>query len=261
MNLTVHEAAQDTRRETGVVLRGAELEYRRHGDCWVIPVAGPHIGAWHSTVEAVRIPAGRQWSPPGAAAAEQVAVVLAGAGVGTVGYEISRMRAASALHSPVGSPYSLSAGDREMTVYVWSAVPSEDGTARAGRPGAGPARFRSLWSGETWLTPPVASVLFRPGAGRAGLCLRCGIMLPDETLGVRQHEESETVYFVFEGEGQFYLHDRWVEVGPGDGVFAPPGVRHGARNPHTGHLASRFVVFGGSVAELPSYLVHKLPDL
>ncbi|WP_205830591.1 MULTISPECIES: cupin domain-containing protein [unclassified Microbispora] len=268
MNLTVREAVQETRQdarqdtrqetrqETGVVLRGAELEYRRHGDCWVSPVAGPHIGAWHSTVEAVRIPAGRQWSPPGAAAAEQVAVVLAGAGVGTVGYEISRMRAASALYSPVGSPYSLSAGDREMTVYVWSAVPSSGGTGAAG-----PARFRSLWNGETWLTPPVASVLFRPGAGRAGLCLRCGIMLPGETLGVRQHEESETVYFVFEGEGQFYLHDRWVELGPGDGVFAPPGVRHGARNPHTGRLASRFVVFGGSVAELPSYLHDGVPDL
>ncbi|MBB2748210.1 UNVERIFIED_ORG: mannose-6-phosphate isomerase-like protein (cupin superfamily) [Microbispora rosea subsp. rosea] len=259
MNLTTQEIG--TRQETGAVLRGAELEYRRHGDCWVSPVAGPHIGARHSTVDAVRIPAGRQWSPPGAAAAEQIAVVLAGAGVGTVGYEISRMRAASALYSPMGSTYSLSAGDREMTVYIWSAVPSKGGTARTTRPGTGPARFRSLWNGETWLTPPAANVLFRPEAGCAGLCLRCGIMLPGETLGVRPREESEAVYFVFEGEGQFYLHDRWVDLGPGDGVFAPPGVRHGARNPHAGHLASRFVLFGGSVAEMPSYLADGLPDL
>ncbi|MFI7627234.1 cupin domain-containing protein [Microbispora rosea] len=260
MNLTMQDTRQEIRRETGAVLRGAELEYRRHGDCWVSPVAGPHIGARHSTVDAVRIPAGRQWSPPGAAAAEQVAVVLAGAGVGTVGYEISRMRAASALYSPMGSPYSLSAGDREMTVYIWSAVPSQGGTAPAVRPGAGQALFRSLWNGETWLTPPAANVLFRPEAGHAGLCLRCGIMLPGETLGVRRREESETVHFVFEGEGQFFLHDRWVELGPGDGVFAPPGVRHGARNPHTGRLASRFVVFGGSVAESLSYPADGLPD-
>ncbi|MEV4457990.1 cupin domain-containing protein [Microbispora sp. NPDC049633] len=259
MNLTRHETG--ARHGTGAVLRAAELEYRRHGDCFVSAVTGPHAGARHAAVDAVRIPAGRQWSPPGAAAAEQIAVVLAGAGVGTVGYEISRMRAASALYSPAGSTYSLSAGDREMTVYVWSAVPSEDGLAGTVRPGAGPARFRSLWNGETWLTPPAANVLFRPGAGRAGLCLRCGIMQPGETLGVRPHEENEAAYFVFEGEGQFYLHDRWVDLGPGDGVFAPPGVRHGARNPHSGHLASRFVVFGGSVAGIPSYLADDLPDL
>ncbi|TQS23735.1 cupin domain-containing protein [Microbispora sp. KK1-11] len=264
MNLTTQ--AIGTRQETGTVVRGADLEYRRHGDCWVSPVVGPDIGARHSAVDAVRIPAGRQWSPPNAAAAEQIAVVLAGAGVGTVGYEISRMRAASALYSPMGSTYSLSAGDREMTVYIWSAVPSMGGTASTGRPGTGrpstgPARFRSLWNGETWLTPPAANVLFRPAAGHAGLCLRCGIMLPGETLGVRPHEGSEAAYFVFEGEGQFYLHDRWVDLGPGDGVYAPPGVRHGARNPHAGHLASRFVVFGGSVAEMPSYLADDLPDL
>ncbi|WP_211590366.1 cupin domain-containing protein [Microbispora sp. H11081] len=249
-----------TRQETGTVLRAAELEYRSHGDCWVSPVAGPGLGARHATVDAVRIPAGRQWSPPGAAEAEQIAVVVAGAGVGTVGYEISRMRAASALCSPVGGAYSLSAGDREMTVYIWSRAPEGGpdpaGPVRTGPASTRPARtrlagFRSLWNGETWLTPPAANVLFRPGAGRAGLCLRCGIMQPGETLGVRPHEESESVYFVFEGEGQFYLHDRWVDLGPGDGVFAPPGVRHGARNPHSGHLASRFVVFGGSVAGIP----------
>ncbi|OPG12965.1 cupin domain-containing protein [Microbispora sp. GKU 823] len=250
-----------TTQGIGTLLRGADLEYRRHGDCWVSPVAGPHIGARHAAVDAVRIPAGRQWSPPGAAAAEQVAVVLAGAGVGTVGYEISRMRAASALYSPIGSTYSLSAGDREMTVYIWSAVPSEGGTVRTIPPRTGPVRFRSLWSGETWLTPPAANVLFRPATGCAGLCLRCGIMLPGETLGVRPHEESEAVYFVFEGEGQFYLHDRWVDLGPGDGVFVPPGVRRGARNPHAGHLASRFVVFGGSMAGIPAYLADDLSDL
>ncbi|MEZ0072070.1 cupin domain-containing protein [Planotetraspora sp. GP83] len=241
------------RRATGVVLRGAELEYRPHGECWVSPMVGPEIGAQFVTVDAVKIPPGGRWAPPEAAGEENVAVVLAGSGAGTVDSESSPMGAASALYSPTGSAYSVSAGDTEMTVYVWGSVLPE-GSPRGSRP----ARFRSLWNAETRLagfpgTGQVASAsrtatmnfLFWPGTGSARLCLHCGIMMPEETFNVHLHPASDEAYFVFEGTGQFYLEDRWIDLGPGDGVFAPPNVLHGARNPQSGEEARRFVAFGG----------------
>ncbi|WP_036324293.1 cupin domain-containing protein [Microbispora sp. ATCC PTA-5024] len=240
-----------TRHASGAVLRAAELGYRQCGDCWVSRMVGPEIGATFASVDAVKIPPGRQWAPPDAQGAEQVAVVLSGSGVGTVDFEISPMRGASALYSPTGSTYSVSAGDREMTVYVWTSVLPE-----GARRGTRPARFRSLWNSETRLAglpgigraprrTAATNVLFWPGAGSARLCLHCVIMMPEETLAVHTHPGSDEAYFVFEGSGQFYLDDRWVDLGPGDGVFAPPDVPHGARNPYSGHRADRFVAFGG----------------
>jgi mannose-6-phosphate isomerase-like protein (cupin superfamily) len=69
--------------------------------------------------------------------------------------------------------------------------------------------------------------------------------MPGETFNVHIHPASEDAFIVYEGVGQMYLGDRWVDVERGDMTFAPPFVPHGARNPHTGPAARRFVTCGG----------------
>jgi mannose-6-phosphate isomerase-like protein (cupin superfamily) len=115
-----------------------------------------------------------------------------------------------------------------------------------------------LWNTETQLvafagtatsTPDGAAAtmnfVFWPGTGSPRLSLHCGIQQPGQTFSIHVHPASEEAFIALEGKGQMYLNDRWVDVEPGDITFAPPSMPHGARNPHTGPSARRFVTCGG----------------
>jgi mannose-6-phosphate isomerase-like protein (cupin superfamily) len=64
---------------------------------------------------------------------------------------------------------------------------------------------------------------------------------------VHLHTHSDEAFIAFEGVGQMYLADHWVDVEAGDVLYAEPMVLHGARNPHTGPDAKRFVTCGGPI--------------
>jgi mannose-6-phosphate isomerase-like protein (cupin superfamily) len=48
------------------------------------------------------------------------------------------------------------------------------------------------------------------------------------------HSDKVDSFFILEGEIEFTIDDETVRAGPGCYVAAPPGVRHGFRNPGPG---------------------------
>ena len=53
------------------------------------------------------------------------------------------------------------------------------------------------------------------------------------------HPRAEEIYFLFEGRGRMQLEDAVREVGPGDAIAIPPGMRHQITN--TGSEELRFL--------------------
>jgi mannose-6-phosphate isomerase-like protein (cupin superfamily) len=238
-------------RTGGAVVRAADLRFERHGDLAVARAVGPHLGARLVTLDVVRVPAGRSWSVTGSPT-EQVVLVAAGSGTGSVDDVRRQLGRADALYVPTGSSAAVRSRE-DVGLYVWQHT--LDGSRRRS---ARPRRSGSLWDDETQLrnfagTGQISATdrratmnfVFWPGTGSAALCLHCGIQQAGETFSVHLHEHSEDAFVAFEGDGQMYLRDSWVDVTEGDILFAPPTVLHGARNPHTGPAARRFVTCGG----------------
>jgi mannose-6-phosphate isomerase-like protein (cupin superfamily) len=53
------------------------------------------------------------------------------------------------------------------------------------------------------------------------------------------HPRAEEIYFLLEGRGRMQLEDAVREVGPGDAIAIPPGMRHQITN--TGSETLRFL--------------------
>ncbi|MEU0137194.1 cupin domain-containing protein [Streptomyces sp. NPDC006296] len=213
----------------------------------------PAAGATHVTLHIVRIAAGESFSPDDSIGEENTAVVFDGSGTATVGSRSRRVERAHAAYAPTGQALSLTADAEGLTVYIWRTPLTADR-----RPGTDPEPFSTLWDETTQLrgfggTGQVApdgdratmNFVFWPGNGSSQLCLHCGIQQPGQTFNVHLHPDSDEAFIAFEGIGQMYLRDRWIDVAAGDVLYAAPGVLHGARNPHTGPDASRFVTCGG----------------
>jgi mannose-6-phosphate isomerase-like protein (cupin superfamily) len=240
-------------RPDGAIVRASDLSFAPDGDLMVARAVGPHIGARLVTLDVVRLPAGATWSVTDSAT-ERVVLVWAGTGTGTVDSARCRLSRAGALYCPTASSASVRADrDEPVTLYVWQHALGAD-RPRSSRPRV----FGTLWDDATQLknfagTGQVGptdrratmNFVFWPGTGSAGLCLHCGIQQPGETFSVHLHQHSEDAFIAFEGEGQMFLRNRWIDVHPGDVLFAPPTVLHGARNPHVGPEARRFVTCGG----------------
>jgi mannose-6-phosphate isomerase-like protein (cupin superfamily) len=221
---------------------------------------GPDDGATQVALEVVRVPPGGRWQPD-YRDEENTIVVFSGIGHAHVGDSAARLRTAVALYAPTGRGFEARA-DRggELILYAWrSLVPS------AGRGGPQPRTMSSLWNTETQLVgfagtgrssparpPATMSFIFWPGTGSRCLSLHCGIQQPGETFSIHAHPASEEAFIAFEGVGQMYLANTWVDVEAGDVLYAAPGVPHGTRNPHTGPSARRFVTCGGPTPFDPS---------
>ncbi|MFF8993845.1 cupin domain-containing protein [Streptomyces sp. NPDC014983] len=237
----------------GAVLKAQDLLFRPVGPCQVAEAVGPHLGAETIRLDVARIPAGATWQPPHTAAEENVAVVFAGHGHGRSGTRHAPLARGGALYAPTGDPCALTASDDgELVAYLWSSrlLPGR-------RHGTAPRRFSSLDNDETQLTgftgtghsaaserTATMNFVFWPGTGTPQLCLHCGMMRPGEYFNVHVHPHSEEAFIAFEGSGQLYLHDHWIDAAAGDILFARPGVPHGTRLPDT-HPADRFVTCGG----------------
>ncbi|MFF2729647.1 cupin domain-containing protein [Streptomyces sp. NPDC058008] len=249
----------------------------------------PAAGATHVTLHVVRVAPGESFSPEASAEEENTVVVFSGHGTATVGSRTQEVGRGHAVYAPTGQTLTLTAdedgtaggdglvSDAEavtadgaaLTAYVWRTP-----LAAGRRPGTDPEPFSTLWDettqlrgfGGTGQVSPDAdratmNFVFWPGNGSSQLCLHCGIQQPGQTFNVHLHPDSDEAFIAFEGIGQMYLRDRWIDVTAGDVLYAAPGVLHGARNPHTGPDALRFVTCGGpspydpalySAAGLPS---------
>jgi quercetin dioxygenase-like cupin family protein len=77
------------------------------------------------------------------------------------------------------------------------------------------------------------NLVVTPNMGSRGIGVTAGFHAPGQSFAPHRHPLSEEILIVFKGKGQFYLHDRWIDVSEGDVVYAPEGVLHGTRNPET----------------------------
>ncbi|WP_327113560.1 cupin domain-containing protein [Streptomyces sp. NBC_01341] len=221
----------------------------------------PAAGATHVTLHVVRVAAGESFTPERSTEEENTVVVFSGLGTATVGSRSHGVARGHAVYAPTGQSLTLTAdaqvpaagGEGGLTAYVWRTP-----LAAGRRPGTDPEPFSSLWDETTQLrgfggtgqiTPDAdratMNFVFWPGNGSSQLCLHCGIQQPGQTFNVHLHPDSDEAFIAFEGIGQMYLRDRWIDVEAGDVLYAAPGVLHGARNPHTGPEARRFVTCGG----------------
>jgi quercetin dioxygenase-like cupin family protein len=221
----------------GSVWRRGEFEFRRRDGALVQPLVDDRRSD-RVAVSAVEVPAGCRWQPAGSADSEQVAVVFDGAGVASLDARSRRLARADAVYSATGTEFAVAAAGGPLSLYVW-----ETSLRPAERPGPSPRTAGSLWDDRVQLTgftgtgeAPVATrtarmnFVFWPGTGCPRLCLHCGLIGPGETFNVHTHPASDDAFLAFDGTGQFYLGDRWVDVQAGDLLFAPAGVPHGARN-------------------------------
>jgi quercetin dioxygenase-like cupin family protein len=244
----------------GKVLRRRDMCFERHGSYKTCRLVGPDDGATQVALEVVRVPPGGHWQPD-YRDEENTVVVFSGAGHVHVGDSAARLRRAVALYAPTGRGLEAWA-DRsgELILYVWRSL-----VADAGPAGSAPRTVSSLWNADTQLrgfagsarlvpgTPSATmNFIFWPGTGSPCLSLHCGIQQPGETFSIHAHPASEEAFIAVEGVGQMYLGNGWVDVAAGDALFAPAGVPHGARNPHAGPSARRFVTCGGPTPFDPS---------
>jgi len=69
-----------------------------------------------------------------------------------------------------------------------------------------------------------------PGAGCRMLGGHVALHPPGVEFRPHVHPISEDAIFALKGHGDAFLVDKWIEVGPGDIIYAPAGVEHGTAN-------------------------------
>jgi quercetin dioxygenase-like cupin family protein len=245
-------------KDLGVVIRRDELDYKDDDGVLISRPVGPQIEAQHVSVDVVRIPAGRRWAPPEYTDLELTLAVFAGDGELTVGPSVARAVLGVTGYAPAGVAITCAAGESdEVVLHVWHA-PLPEGARRGGRPVLINTVFNQSTGirqfGGTGEVRPVGDAerafmnfAHWPGNGCAHLCVNSGMAAPGHTFNIHGHPGAEDALFALQGRGQFYLGDRWIDVGPGDGIFARTGVLHGTRNPDGPQSAPLFVSVGGPV--------------
>lgn len=69
-----------------------------------------------------------------------------------------------------------------------------------------------------------------PGAGCRMLGGHLALHPPGIAFRPHVHPISEDAILTLQGHGDAFLVDKWIEVGPGDIIYAPAGVEHGTAN-------------------------------
>ncbi|MEV8021315.1 cupin domain-containing protein [Streptomyces sp. NPDC086554] len=247
----------------GLIIRRKELEFTEEEGCLVSRPVGPHVGAEYVSVDIVRIPHGASWKPDLYTVEEVTAIVFDGRGSAHIGGESTEVRKGSTAYAPAGHTVTFTADcdaeaeADEMTVYFWRAPLPQ------GRPkGSAPTLFNTVYDESAAIrrfagTGEIAPVgderrAFMnfphwPGNGCAYLCINSGMAGPGNTFNIHGHPGAEDALFALDGRGQFFLGDTWLDMDPGDGVYARSGVLHGTRNPEGPDAADLFVSVGGPV--------------
>ncbi|MER5968933.1 cupin domain-containing protein [Streptomyces sp. NPDC002055] len=243
-------------KEFGIIIRRAELEFTEEDGVLVSRPVGPHVAAEHVSVDIVRIPPGRSWNHTRYTEEETTAIVFTGSGTARIGDRTETVNKGATAYAPTGLPIGYTAdGDAELTVYFWRA-PLPEGAKR----GSDPTLFNTVHDSSAGIRQfagtgeiaPVDNELRAfmnfphwPGNGCAHLCINTGMAAPGNTFNIHGHPGAEDALFALEGRGQFFLGDQWIDVGPGDGVYARTGALHGTRNPDRADAAPLFISVGG----------------
>lgn len=74
-------------------------------------------------------------------------------------------------------------------------------------------------------------LVLTPKQGSRGIGITSAVHHAGQEFEPHVHPISEELVFCQEGEGEFFLYDRWIPVKAGDVLYAPPGVYHGTRKP------------------------------
>ncbi|MFF7359453.1 cupin domain-containing protein [Streptomyces sp. NPDC008125] len=241
----------------GLIIRRKELKFTEEAGCLISRPVGPHVGAEYVSVDIVRIPQGASWRPDQYTTEETTAIVFEGLGRAQVGGETTDVSGGSTAYAPTGRPVSFTATSEELTVYFWRA-PLPEGAPR----GTAPTLFNTVHDSTSAIrkfagTGEIAPVDNEsraymnfphwPGNGCAHLCINSGVAAPGNTFNIHGHPGAEDALFALVGRGQFFLGDQWLDMEPGDGVYARSGVLHGTRNPDGPDAAPQFISVGGPV--------------
>jgi gentisate 1,2-dioxygenase len=74
-------------------------------------------------------------------------------------------------------------------------------------------------------------LVLTPKQGSYNVGITSAVHYPGMEFEPHVHPLSEELVFCHEGEGEFFLYDKWIKVKAGDVLYAPPGVYHGTRKP------------------------------
>ncbi|MEV0641268.1 cupin domain-containing protein [Streptomyces sp. NPDC050619] len=238
----------------GCIIRRSEFVFSSFDWGAVAEPVGPAMGAELVKLNVVEIAPGAAWRLGWAFEEENTVVVLEGTGHGDVTGERFQLGRGSSVYSPTGKTLELAAGDEGMTAYVWRTKLNGGETWAASPKLAGALSdddvqlrgFSGIGEAPTEGEGAVMNFVFWPGTGSPRLCLHCGVQQPGQTFNVHVHPDSEEAFIAFQGVGQLYMYDQWNDVEPGDVLFAPPGVPHGARKPGgDGQDTAEFITCGG----------------
>ena len=72
-------------------------------------------------------------------------------------------------------------------------------------------------------------LVLTPKQGSHCVGITSAVHYPGMEFEPHVHPLSEELVFCHDGEGEFYLYDKWIPVKKGDVLYAPPGVYHGTR--------------------------------
>lgn len=72
-------------------------------------------------------------------------------------------------------------------------------------------------------------LVLTPRLGSGNIGITSAVHYPGMEFEPHVHPLSEELVFCYEGEGEFYLYDKWIPVKAGDVLYAPAGVYHGTR--------------------------------
>jgi len=91
----------------------------------------------------------------------------------------------------------------------------------------------NIASGYSWKEREGLDVnlILTPKIGSCMLGVSSGYHQPGEGFEPHVHPISEELLIVFRVKGEIYLENKWIPVEEGDIVYAPPGIKHGTRNP------------------------------
>jgi len=76
----------------------------------------------------------------------------------------------------------------------------------------------------------IRSILDRTNSSAANQSLAEATLPPGGATQAHRHPRTEELYYILRGAGRMMVGTERREVGPGDGILIPPGMRHTIQN-------------------------------
>jgi mannose-6-phosphate isomerase-like protein (cupin superfamily) len=76
----------------------------------------------------------------------------------------------------------------------------------------------------------IRSILDRTNSSAGNQSLAEATLLPGAATETHRHPMTEEIYYILRGVGCMTVGTEQREIGPGDGILIPPGMRHTIQN-------------------------------